>query len=203
MLSTQFLLTSLVVVLIPGTGTLYTISTGVSSGRRAGIAAAMGCTLGIVPHLMASALGLSAIMNMSAQFFSVVKLAGAAYLLYLAWQMWHDTGAMAQGSGDEHLLRWEQVSWRGVVLNLLNPKLTIFFLAFLPQFIDKEASVGPQLLGLSGVFMLMTFVVFVCYAVIAGAMRSLLSGERATAWIKRSFAVAFTGLAIDLALGDR
>lgn len=203
MLSTQFLLTSLVVVLIPGTGTLYTISTGVSNGRRAGIAAAFGCTLGIVPHLIASALGLSAIMNMSAQVFSVVKLAGAAYLLYLAWQMWRDTGTMAKESGDDHLLRWRQVSWRGVVLNLLNPKLTIFFLAFLPQFIDKEASVAPQLLGLSGVFMVMTFVVFACYALIAGTLRSLLSGERATMWIKRSFAFAFTGLAIDLALNDR
>lgn len=203
MLSTQFLLTSLVVVLIPGTGTLYTISTGVSNGRRAGIAAAFGCTLGIVPHLMASALGLSAIMNMSAQVFSVVKLAGAAYLLHLAWQIWRDTGTMALGSGDDRPLRWGQVSWRGVVLNLLNPKLTIFFLAFLPQFIDKEASVTPQLLGLSGVFMLMTFVVFAGYALIAGTMRSLLSGERVTMWIKRSFALVFTGLAIDLALSDR
>lgn len=203
MLSTQFLLTSLVVVLIPGTGALYTISTGVSNGRRAGIAAAMGCTLGIVPHLTASALGLSAIMNMSAQLFSIARLAGAAYLLYLAWRMWRDTGAMELGSEDDTLLRWRQVSWRGVVLNLLNPKLTIFFLAFLPQFIDKEASAAPQLLGLSGVFMLMTFVVFACYALIAGTMRSLLSGERATMWIKRSFALAFTGLAIDLALGDR
>ncbi|MBI5231080.1 MAG: LysE family translocator [Coriobacteriales bacterium] len=203
MLSAQFLITSLVVVLLPGTGTLYTISTGVARGRRAGLAAAFGCTLGIVPHLLASALGLSAIMNLSAQVFGVVKLAGAAYLLFLAWQMWRETGSV-DVDRDASERGMAQVAWRAIVLNLLNPKLTIFFLAFLPAFIEKGAgSAGQQLLGLSAVFMAMTFLVFAGYALIAGTARSVLSGPRAMRWMQRSFAVVFAGLAVDLALSER
>jgi threonine/homoserine/homoserine lactone efflux protein len=186
MFSAQFLLTSLVVVLIPGTGTLFTVSTGVSRGRRAGIAAAFGCTLGIVPHLAASALGLSAIMNMGAQVFSAVKFAGAAYLLYLAWQMWRETGAVdVQGDTVERSM--SETVWRAIVLNLLNPKLTIFFLAFLPHFIVQGR--GPatqQLLGLSAVFMAMTFLIFAVYAFAAAAARTVLSGPRAMRWLQRS-----------------
>jgi threonine/homoserine/homoserine lactone efflux protein len=202
-LSTQFLITSLVVVLIPGTGTLYTVSTGVARGKRVGVAAAFGCTLGIVPHLFASALGLSAIMNMGAQVFTVVKFAGAAYMLYLAWQMWRDTGTFdSRRAGSERGM--VRVAWRGIVLNILNPKLTIFFLAFLPQFIDAgRASSGQQLIGLSAVFMAMTFAVFAVYAYLAGSARSLLSRPRAMRWLQRSFAMVFAGLAVDLALTER
>lgn len=122
MISAQFLLTSLIVVLIPGTGALYTISAGIAGGRRSGIAAAFGRTLGIVPHLVASVLGLSAIMNMSAQVFSVVKLAGAAYLLFLAWQMWKDTGAIELEGRSAERGALATVG-RAIALNLLNPKL--------------------------------------------------------------------------------
>lgn len=203
MFSAQFLLTSLVVVLIPGTGTLFTVSTGVSRGRRVGIAAAFGCTLGIVPHLAASALGLSAIMNMGAQVFGAVKLAGAAYLLYLAWQMWRETGAV-DVRGDAIERSMSETVWRAIVLNLLNPKLTIFFLAFLPHFIvEGRGSATQQLLGLSAVFMAMTFLVFAAYAFAAAAARRVLSGPRAMRWLQRSFAVIFAGLAVDLAFSDR
>lgn len=204
MFTTQFLLTSLVVVLVPGTGTLYTISTGISRDWRAGIAAAFGCTLGIVPHLLASALGLSAIMNMGAQVFTVVKLAGAAYLLYLAWQMWKDTGTLAL-ERERDARSSVSVAWRAVVLNLLNPKLTIFFLAFLPHFIDPSAgSTLPQLAGLSSVFMAMTFVVFCFYALLASAARSAVGvTPGALRLLQRSFAVVFAGLAVELALTDR
>ncbi|MHB1342097.1 MAG: LysE family translocator [Coriobacteriia bacterium] len=203
MFSAQFLLTSLVVVLVPGTGALFTISTGVSHGRRAGIAAAFGCTMGIVPHLAASALGLSAIMDMGAQAFGAVKLAGAAYLLYLAWRMWRETGGV-DVQGDVVERSTVQTVWRAIVLNLLNPRLTIFFLAFLPQFIvEGSGPAGSQLLGLSAVFMLMTFLVFAIYALAAAAARVALSGPRAMRWLQRSFAVAFAGLAVDLALSER
>lgn len=203
MFSAQFLLTSLVVVLVPGTGALFTISTGVSHGRRAGIAAAFGCTMGIVPHLAASALGLSAIMDMGAQVFGAVKLAGAAYLLYLAWRMWRETGGVdvQRDVAERSTL---QTVWRAIVLNLLNPKLTIFFLAFLPQFIvEGSGPAASQLLGLSAVFMLMTFLVFAIYALAAAAARVALSGPRAMRWLQRSFALAFAGLAVDLALSER
>ena len=94
MFSTEFLITSLVVVLIPGTGVIYTVSTGLFLGWRASVAAAFGCTAGITPHLSASILGLSAILHMSALAFQAVKFAGAAYLLYLAWAMWRETGSL-------------------------------------------------------------------------------------------------------------
>lgn len=203
MISTQFLLTSLIVVLIPGTGTLYTISTGISRGRKAAVAAAFGCTLGIVPHLVASTLGLSAIMNMGAEVFGAVKLAGAAYLLYLAWQMWKDTG-LVEVDGRSAERATAATVWRAVVLNLLNPKLTIFFLAFLPNFIRPGLSPATtQLMELSAVFMAMTFVVFALYALIAGSVRRVLSGPVVMRRIQRSFAFVFAGLAIDLALSDR
>jgi threonine/homoserine/homoserine lactone efflux protein len=202
--TTQFLLTSLVVVLVPGTGTLYTISTGITRDWRAGIAAAFGCTLGIVPHLLASALGLSAIMNMGAQVFTVVKLAGAAYLLYLAWQMWRDTGTVSI-ERDRDNRGSASVAGRAVVLNLLNPKLTIFFLAFLPHFIDPAAGSSlSQFAGLSTVFMAMTFVIFCLYALVASAVRSAVGvTPGALRWLQRSFAVVFAGLAMELALTDR
>lgn len=204
MFSVQFLLTSLVVVLIPGTGTLYTLSVGVSRGWRAGVVAAFGCTLGIVPHLITSALGLSAIMNMGAQVFTVLKLAGAAYLLYLAWQMWRETGAVTIERGAD-VRSAAAVVWRAIALNLLNPKLTIFFLAFLPQFIlPADGPAWQQLLGLSAMFMAMTFVVFALYALLAHSARRLFAGtSSAVRWTQRSFAAIFAGLAVDLALADR
>ncbi|BAS26764.1 LysE family translocator [Limnochorda pilosa] len=204
MLTTQFLLTSLIVVVMPGTGVLYTLSNGMARGGRAGIAAALGCTLGILPHLLASALGLSAIMHVSATVFSVVKYGGSAYLLFLAWQMWKETGALAIGheSTESSLVK---VALRGVALNILNPKLTIFFLAFLPQFITPGVlSATRQLVGLSAVFMLMTLVVFCLYALLAGGARKALSAmPRSIRWIQRSFAVVFAGLAVELAFTRR
>ena len=131
MISSEFLLTSLVVVLIPGTGVIYTISNGIFLGWRASIAAAIGCTAGIIPHLLASILGLSAILHMSAVAFQVIKLVGALYLLYLAWGMWRETGALKFDSSCSNM-RYRQIITRGFLINILNPKLSVFFLAFLP-----------------------------------------------------------------------
>src|ERR1051325_10329470 len=130
MFEPKFLLTSLIVVLIPGTGVVYTITTGITLNWRASLAAALGCTLGIIPHILASILGLSAIMNMSAHFFSIVKLAGSAYLLYLAWNMWREAGTLElnKKSTETNLA---QIIVKAIAINLLNPKLTIFFFAFL------------------------------------------------------------------------
>lgn len=204
MLSTEFLVTALVVVLIPGTGVLYTVSTAIARDWRAGVAAAIGCTFGIVPHLLASAMGLSAVMQLGAEVFTAVKLAGSVYLLYLAWQMWKATGAFetSRGSSETGAVR---VAFKGVALNVLNPKLTAFFLAFMPQFIDpRAASSTLQLLELSAVFMLMTLVVFCVYGIAASAARSAIrGGPKAMRWLRRSFAVVFAGLAVQLALSDR
>jgi len=204
MISIEFLITSLVVVLVPGTGVIYTVSTGLVQGRRASIYAALGCTAGIVPHLLATILGLAAVMHTSALAFQVLKYAGVAYLFYVAYATWRDKSAFAVNDAVS------QVSPSGLVfkaflLNILNPKLTIFFLAFLPQFVQPDGKQPLlQLLLLSSVFMAMTFVVFVVYGLVAHAFRRMvIESTRVQRWLRYTFAAAFAGLGAKLALSER
>ncbi len=203
MLNAEFLLTSLIVVLIPGTGAIYTISTGIFLGWRASIAAAVGCTAGILPHLLASILGLTLVLHISAVVFQLLKFVGAAYLLYLAWQMWRDNNALTFNSAGSSKSAW-QIAVKAFLLNILNPKLTIFFLAFLPLFIprDSDSPIGIFLL-LSAVFMLITLIVFVVYGVLASAVRNfVLQSPKTLFWLRRSFAVIFAALGVRLAVTD-
>ena len=201
----EFLLTALVVVLAPGTGVVYTVATGLARGRVPGIAAAVGCTFGIVPALLAAMFGLAALLHASALAFQVLKYAGAAYLFYLAWQALRQGGPLAfdkRSAGPADLVA---VARNGFLINVLNPKLSLFFLAFLPQFISPQA--GPvtlQVLGLGGVFMGLTLVVFIGYGLFAAAVGArLLSSQRAMAWLGRTVAVAFAGFGLRLALAER
>jgi threonine/homoserine/homoserine lactone efflux protein len=203
MVSIEFLVTSLVVVLIPGTGVLYTVSIGISRGRRASVWAALGCTAGIVPHLMATVLGLAAVMHASAVAFQVLKFAGVAYLFYVAVATWRDRSAFAVGDESPGSERGWVV--KAFLLNILNPKLTIFFLAFLPQFVDPAAG-RPllQLLLLSGVFMAMTFAVFVVYGFVAHAVRRrVIDSPAVQRWLRMGFAAAFAALGAKLATSDK
>jgi threonine/homoserine/homoserine lactone efflux protein len=204
MITTEFLITSLIVVLIPGTGVVFTVSTGLIQGRAASVFAALGCTLGILPHLGATVLGLAAVMHTSALAFQVLKYAGVAYLFYLAYTTWRDRSAFAV---EQVVSRTAALSLviKAVLLNLLNPKLTIFFLAFLPQFVESgAASPLNQLLVLSAVFMVMTFVVFVTYGFLAHAFRKLvIESPRVQDWLRKGFAGAFAGLGTQLALSER
>jgi threonine/homoserine/homoserine lactone efflux protein len=204
MFGTEFLLTSLIVVLIPGTGVIFTVSTGLMHGRKASFYASLGCTLGILPHLLATILGLAVIMHTSAVAFQLLKYAGVAYLFYLAIVTWRDRSAFSihevkrKGDGISLIIR-------AFLLNILNPKLTIFFLAFLPQFVasDAHSPIG-QLLGLSAIFMGMTFGVFVVYGQLAHAFRAtVIESPRVQSWLRRSFAVAFAGLGAQLAMTQR
>jgi threonine/homoserine/homoserine lactone efflux protein len=204
MITNDFLLTSLIVVLIPGTGVVFTVSVGLLLGWRAGIAASAGGTLGIVPHLAASILGLAAILHTSALAFQVVKILGVVYLLYLAWSMWRKD---AMFDFDRPAVRSSarETIVKGFLLNILNPKLSIFFLAFLPQFVVPDgADTVRQMLVLSGVFMAMTFVVFVIYGFMAHNVRAAVAqSPRVQRWIQRTFAGAFAGLGVNLALSER
>ena len=204
MLSTEFLLTSLVVVLIPGTGVIYTVSTGLFLGWRASIAAALGCTVGIIPHLSASILGLSAILHMSALAFQGVKFVGVTYLLYLAWSMWRETGGFEFNSpSPKHGLR--QIATRGFLINILNPKLSIFFLAFLPLFVSPNTS-SPmaEMFFLSVVFMAMTLTIFILYGISAnGVRRYVVNSPRLIVWLQRSFAATFAAFGAKLAMTDQ
>lgn len=204
MFSTEFFLTSLVVVLVPGTGVIYTISTGLALNRRASIAAAVGCTLGIVPHLLVSILGLSAILHMGARVFQILKIAGSLYLLYLAWSMWQDTGSLTLNRSTQKT-NAAQIVLKGILINILNPKLTLFFFAFLPLFVSPDAaSVTQQMLGLSAFFMGLTFVIFALYGILAsGISEYLIHSQQAVRRTQRAFAVIFGVLAVKLALSEQ
>lgn len=203
MFSTEFILTSLVVVLVPGTGVIYTVSTGLFRGARASMAAAVGCTAGIIPHLTASILGLAAILHVSALAFQALKYAGVVYLLYLAWSMWREAGAL-QLDATSARRGIRQIITRGFLINILNPKLSIFFLAFLPLFVSaRAASPTVQMLMLSAVFMAMTLVIFILYGLLADAVRrQVVDSPRVTTWLQRSFAGVFAALGIKLALTE-
>jgi threonine/homoserine/homoserine lactone efflux protein len=203
-MSIEFLITSFIVVISPGTGVLYTLATGLSRGARASIVAAFGCTLGIVPHLAAAIMGLAALLHTSALAFQIFKYLGVAYLLFMAWSTLRESGALKveRQVGARSAL---QVTVTAILINILNPKLSIFFLAFLPQFISAgEPNALPRMLELSAVFMLMTFVVFVGYGLFAAAIRDhVISRPRVLTWMRRSFAAAFAALGAKLALADR
>ncbi len=204
MIDPEFLLTSAVVVVTPGAGVLFTVSTGLSQGRLASAYAALGCTLGIVPHMVATALGLAAAMNAGALIFNTLKLAGALYLLYLAVATWRDRTSFNADDSAQRLAPLPLIG-KAVLLNLLNPKLTLFFLAFLPQFIDPAEPAPLLRFGeLSLVFMAMTLGVFVLYGALAHAFRQRVAGSPALqGHLRRGFAAAFALMAARLALSDR
>ncbi len=203
-MSPEFWITTIVVVATPGTGALYTIAAGLARGARASILAAFACTLGIVPHMVAAITGLAALLHASAVAFNVLKYLGVAYLLFLAWQTWRDRSVLAIDESATPRSPWRVVS-TGVLINLLNPKLTIFFFAFLPQFVQAgRADTVPLMLLLSAIFMAVTFVVFAVYGFFAAGLRKhVITRPRVVLWMRRSFAAAYVVLAGRLALQDR
>ena len=199
-----FLVTSLIVVASPGTGVLYTLAVALTRGSRASIAAAFGCTLGILPAMLAAMLGLAAVLHTSALAFAALKWCGVLYLLYMAWQALRERGALAVDAGREHR-SGARVIVTGFLINILNPKLSIFFLAFLPQFIatDESAPVA-RMLELSGAFMAMTFAVFVLYGLFAAAVRDrIVTRPGVMIWLRRAFAGGFAALGARLAFTER
>jgi len=203
-MSIEFLLTTLIVVVSPGTGVLYTLAAGLSRGHRASVVAAFGCTLGIIPHMAAAIMGLAALLHASAVAFQTLKYLGVAYLLYMAWMTLRETGALKVEKRTDKRSSL-QVITSAILINLLNPKLSIFFFAFLPQFVQAdEAHPLPRMLELSAVFMLLTFVVFVGYGLFAAAIRThVISRPRILTWMRRSFAAAFVALGAKLAFAER
>ena len=204
-MSVESLLTSLIVALIPGTGVLYTVSSSVVGGWRRGLVAAVGCTLGIVPHMLAAMLGLSGIMHAGSVAFEVVRWAGVAYLVFMGVSMIREAGAPTLDDADASIGPAGPVVWRGVLLNVLNPKLTLFFFAFLPQFLDASPGLlDAKLIGLGGIFMLVTLVVFAVYALASAAIRDLvLAAPVARRRIERALGALLIGFAAKLAFTDR
>ncbi len=203
-MNVEYLLTTLVVVLLPGSGVIYTIATGLGLGFRSSVAAALGCTLGIVPAAAASILGLAAVFHTSATAFLVIKYLGVAYLFYMAWGMLHDNNLLEleeNRSPDTYL----RTSINALLLHILNPKLSLFFLAFLPQFVpaSQQGSVS-YLAYLASIFMLVTFLVFVLYGAFASAARTyVINSPKCMRWLKQFFAGTFGVLGLKLAMSER
>jgi len=202
--SADFLVTSLIVIVAPGIGVLYTMAAGLSRGPRASIVAAFGCTLGIVPHMAAAIMGLAAVLYASALAFQALKYLGVAYLLYMAWNALRDRGTLRVDTGID-TRSTVHVIVRAILINLLNPKLSIFFVAFLPQFVStREPHPLSRMFALSLVFMVLTFIVFVGYGLFAAWIRThVVSRPQVLTWMRRGFAGAFVALGIKLALAER
>ncbi len=203
-MSLEYFLTSLVVVLLPGTGVLYTLAVGLGKGFKPSVAAAFGCTLGILPAAAASIIGLAAVLHTSALAFQILKYLGVAYLFYMSWNILRDGGTLSV-SEDRRAQPLHRIILAGFLLNVLNPKLSLFFLAFLPQFITPgAANTTPQLIWLAAFFMLLTFVVFIGYGGCAALARDyVISRPVVMTWFRRSFAGTFGFLGLKLALSER
>lgn len=202
-LTIEYFLTSLIVVLLPGTGVIYTLAFGLARGWRASVLAAFGCTLGIIPHIAASIVGLAALLHTSALAFQVIKYLGVAYLFYMAWGILREGGSLDVSTEPTATDAWPIIR-NGFLLNILNPKLSLFFLAFLPQFVPAGSpNVTTTMLGLAAIFMLLTFVVFVGYGgFAAAARRHVISKPSVMRWMRRGFAGAFGVLGLRLALSE-
>ncbi|MEM7090055.1 MAG: LysE family translocator [Pseudomonadota bacterium] len=202
-MSLEFVLTSLIVVLLPGTGVIYTLAIGLGRGFRASVAAAAGCTAGIVPAAVASIIGLAALLHTSALAFQVLKYLGVLYLFYMAWGIVRDGGTL-DVTAEKTATGYMKIAMTGTLINILNPKLSLFFLAFLPQFLATDTpQAGLELIKLAVAFMAMTFVVFVGYGGCAALARDyVIRRPLVMTWVRRCFATAIGALGVKLALSE-
>jgi len=200
----SFFAASVLLGLAPGPDNIFVLTQSALRGRRAGLLVTLGLCTGLLVHTSAVALGVAAIFQASAAAFTVLKLAGAAYLLYLAWHAFRASGS-ALRLGAASALGAAQLYRRGILMNLTNPKVSIFFLAFLPQFADPvRGPLAPQLLVLGAVFIAATLLVFGAVALLAGAIGQRLSGSaRAQRIMNRVAGTVFAALALKLASAQR
>jgi threonine/homoserine/homoserine lactone efflux protein len=202
-MSWAFLVTSLIIIATPGTGAILTIAVGIREGKRLSLVTAFGCTLGIVPHLVAAITGTAALLRMGGVAFEVLRWVGIAYLLYMAISTWRSSGALALDSSAPQRSAMRTIG-NAILANLLNPKLTLFFFAFLPQFVTKDAASLPQMLTLSGIFMALTLLVFAVYGLAASFFRThLVERPALTRRIQKGSALGYVGIGVGLAATHR
>ena len=203
-MGTDFFIITLIVVATPGTGALFTIATGLSEGRRKALVAAVGCTLGILPHMTAAITGLAAILHGSALAFNLVKACGVAYLIYMAVGLMRSKQTNAAGEAKQ-LTSDVAIIRRAILINLLNPKLSLFFLAFMPQFIDPEGTDAlARMMTASFIFIALTLGVFAVYGLFASSLRNqVIARPHIMTRINRTFGLAFLAMAARLALTER
>ena len=196
-MSFDYLLTAFIVCLAPGIGVVYTLSATLGGGFRAGFWASVGCTIATILHMIVAMAGLAAVLHASAVLFQLIKFAGVAYLLWMAWAVLKDRGGLSVRPSAPEAPR--RLVWRGILLNILNPKLPLFFMAFIPQFMPAGSGL-PKLFELGAGFTAMTFAVFMGYVLLAATGRQrLLASEAAMSWMRRVFAASFALLGLKLA----
>lgn len=200
-----FLVASLICIVMPGPAVLYVLANGLGRGAAASAAAACGTTAGVSVHLIAAIAGLAAVLHASALIFTAVKFAGALYLLFLAWRTLRDREAFLPQPGSVAPRSWNRVLVTGFGVNILNPKLSVFFLAFLPQFVAPgAASPALAMLAMGALFMVMTLGVFLLYGLFATQLRRfVLARPRVADAARWLFASLFFALGIRLALAER
>ena len=178
---------------MPGAGSIYTISTGIFSGWRSSIAAAFGCTAGIIPHLIFSLLVISSVYEYNKDAFQAIKYIGAVYLFYLAYSILKESRVSEFLEDTDPKKNRIKIIRNAVFINLFNPKLSIFFLSFLPLFIPLESEFPMlQYTFLSIIFMLMTLIVFIIYGLFAHNVSKYIKQYKVLyIWIQRAFAIIF------------
>jgi threonine/homoserine/homoserine lactone efflux protein len=196
-MTAAFLLTAFIVCITPGIGVIYVLSVTLGGGWRAGLWANVGCTIATVLHMIVAMAGLAAVLHTSAVLFQTIKFAGVAYLLWMAWAVLQSTGSLAVTADNGGTPA--RIVWRGILLNILNPKLPLFFVAFLPQFLPATYDMRPMIeLGLG--FSAMTFATFLLYIALAtSGRRAILGSATGLTWMRRAFAASFAALGARLA----
>ena len=199
-----FFTTSLILALSPGPDNLFVMAQSARTGRKSGLFVTLGLATGLIGHTVAVAFGLAAILRASSLAFTILKFIGAAYLLYLAWQAFR-AGAATANKGDVEVFSRGSIYRRGIIMNLTNPKVSLFFMAFLPQFADpRHGSMMLQFFQLGAVFIMATILVFSVISFIAGGVGEKFSNSPlAQKIVNRTASAVFIGLAVKLALSER
>ncbi|EJV0836015.1 LysE family translocator [Salmonella enterica subsp. enterica serovar Chester] len=197
-MSMEYLITVLVICLSPGIGVVYTLSATLGGGWKAGFWASTGCTIATIIHLLIAMAGLAAIIHTSAVLFQTIKFAGVLYLFWMAWIILKDRSGLSVKA--EKSVTPGRLLSRGILLNILNPKLPLFFMAFIPQFVPAGSSM-VLLPELGIIFTIVTFTVFMGYVALAAAGRQhILESATAMSWLRRAFAASFAALGLKLAI---
>ena len=192
-----FAVASAAFLAVPGPSVIYIVSRSLAEGRTAGIVSALGIQAGGLVHVIAATIGVSALLASSATAFSIVKYAGAAYLIYRGVRRLREPDHPADGA--DGAVPRKRLFWQGVVVNSLNPKTALFFLAFLPQFVDPDrGAVAPQVMALGVLFLVLATLSDSTYALVAGSVRGWLGERRRT--ITRVSGVSYVGLGVLAAL---
>ena len=196
-----FFITSLIIILLPGTGVIYTISVGILNGKKASVLAAFSCTLGILPHLCTSIALSTLLLQMNPKVFTIIKLTGALYLLYLGCKMMFSKENLEFQPAKKDIAPLT-ILQQGILINLLNPKLTLFFFSFLPQYIrGNKNNFAFQSFLLGVAFMLLTLIIFIGYGILAGtAKKFIIASPKRMAMLQKCFAIIFVLFAVKLAL---